>query len=384
MRIAFFTDTYYPSLNGVTTSVSNFAKELREKGHTVYIFAPKVKGRYKDEDPDLIRLPSLRIASKTEPEVYSPTLWPNKEFREMFTIDFDVIHAHGNGPYSVLGYSIAKIKRVPFVMTFHTMFTLYSHYILSGKLIKPKTIEVGLRISANRCKAIFVPSRKMADELVKYGVKKQIHIIPNFLEIERFKKAKPGYLHKLLNLPEDSRIILTVGRVGKEKNLDFILRVLKEISKTDMKTHLVIVGNGPEKDNLSGIANKLGISKRVHFTGIIEHQLMPLAYKDAAVFVFASYTETQGICVLEAAASGIPAVINDDGAFDNMVIDNQSGFLLPLDEKKFAEKITYLLENEEIREEMGKKAVKIATENFSADKIISDLLKIYSQVLKNK
>ena len=384
MRIAFFTDTYYPDLNGVTISVNNFAKELRQKGHTVYIFAPKNNGNHKDKDKFLVRLPSFKILSNVEPEIYSPTPWPNKQFRQMFSKDFDIIHAHGNGPYSLLGYSIAKIKRISFAMTFHNMHTHYAHYIFNGKIITPKMISLGLKTFAQRCDAVFVPSEKMKKELLSYGVKKQINVVPNFLEFERFENLKTGYLHKLLGLSEDTPILLTVGRIGKEKNLDFILRVFKIICKTDDKTHLVIVGKGPERDNLFDFAKKLGILKRVHFAGAIEYEFMPMVYKDAAVFVFASYTETQGVCVLEASAAGIPSVINDDSAFDNMVKNGKSGFTLPLNEDKFAEKLNVLLNNKQKREEMGKEAVKIASKNFDAKKITQKLTGVYAQIVAQK
>lgn len=384
MKIAFFTDTYYPDLNGVSISVDNYATELRKKGHKVYIFAPKIKGKYKDEDMDLIRLPSIRIISKVEPEIYSPLLWFNKQFRQMFSRNFDIIHAHGNGPYSLLGYSIAKIKKIPFVMTFHTIHTNYTHYIFNGKLIKPKMVEYAFKVFANRCKVVFVPSKKMALELIKYGVRKKIHITPNFLDIKKFKNLKKGFIHELLKLPEDTPIILTVGRIGKEKNIDFILRVFKKIHENNKKVHLVIVGQGPEKDNLLEYAKELGISHRVHFAGRIDYDFMPLVYKDADIFTFASYTETQGVCVLEAATAGIPSVVNDDPAFDGMIKNEESGFMLPLDENEFIRKLNFLLDNKQKRFKMGQKAVKIALDNFSGDKITEDLLEIYSEILGNK
>jgi glycosyltransferase involved in cell wall biosynthesis len=381
MKIAFFTDTYYPDLNGVTVSVNNFAKELRKKGNLVYIFAPKITGKYKDKDKNLIRLPSFKILSKVEPQIYTPTIWPNKQFRGMFTEDFDIIHAHGNGPYSLLGYSIAKIKRIPFVMTFHTIHTQYTHYIFNGKIITPRMVSMGLKTFAHRCNLVITPSNKMKKELISYGVKKQIHVIPNFLEQDRFIDNKKGYLHKLLGLSESVPIILTVGRIGKEKNIDFILKVFKEVCKTDGKSHLVIVGKGPESDNLLTLAKKLGIEKRVHFTGAIDYEFMPLVYKDATVFVFASYTETQGICVLEASASGIPLVINNDEAFEGMAEDRKNGYILPLNISKFSKKIIYLLQNKDTRAKMGKKATIIAAKNFEAGKITKDLLEVYSKLL---
>lgn len=382
MKIGFFTDTYFPDLNGVSISVSNFAKELRKNGHTVYIFAPKIKRKYKDTDKNLIRLPSIKILRDVEPQIYSPTIWLNKEFREMFTENFDILHAHGNGPFSLLGYFIAKIKRVPFVMTFHTIHTHYTHYIFKGKIITPKIAGVALKIAAQACDGVIAPSWKMKGELEKYGVKKQIHVVPNFLEIERFRNnSNTGFLHKLLGLSKDHHIILTVSRIGKEKNIDFILRVFSILYKKNKKLHLAIVGDGPEKNNLMELANTLGILDRVHFTGVIAYNSMPLVYKDSIVFVFASYTETQGICVLEAATAGVPCVVVKDEAFHNAVIDKENGFLLSLKEEEFAKKISYLIENKKIRQEMSKKAKEIVYKNFSPKNIIKDLKKVYSQTL---
>jgi len=380
VKIAYFTDTFYPDLNGVTISVDNFAKLLRKKGHTVYIFAPQIKGGDRKKDKNIIRLPSIKILSNTEPNIYMPLIWPNKEFRKMFSEDFDIIHAHGNGLYSLLGYFIAKIKRKPFVMTFHVMHTHYGHYIFKGKVINPKMISKILKIFGQRCRAMFVPSLKMKNELIGYGLKKEIYVTPNFLELERFTVNKKGYLHKYLDLQMDVPIILTVGRIGKEKNIDFILKVFKAISKKDKKSHLVIVGKGPEKDNLVLESKRLGIADRTHFTGVIDYDYMPFVYKDADVFTFASYTETQGICVLEAAASGLPCVVNDDLAFKDVVIDNENGYLLSLDEKIFADKILLLLKNQKLRDQMSRKSMKIASQNFNPELITGELVKIYHKL----
>jgi len=382
MKIAFFTDTYYPDLNGVTTSVENFAHALRKQGHTVYIFAPKIRGAYKDHDRSIFRLPSLKVLSSVEPEIYTPTLWPNKNFRRMFNKKFDIIHAHGNGPYSLLGLSVARLKGVPFVMTFHTIHTYYTHYIFNGHVITPKMVEIALKTFAQRCDGVFVPSEKMKKELQKYGVKKEITVIPNFLDFERFNHYKKNYLHKLLNLPLDIPLIVTVGRIGKEKNIDFILRVFKEVFAEDVKSHLVVVGKGPEKDNLQTLARKLKIDKRVHFTGAIAYENMPSVYHDAALFVFASYTETQGVCVLEAASAGIPSVVSDDGAFEKMVVDGENGFTLPLDEDKFAEKILLLLSDHSLRAQQAKQSRLVALRNFAGEEITEKLIKQYLSVKK--
>jgi glycosyltransferase involved in cell wall biosynthesis len=382
MKIAFFTDTYYPELNGVATSVENFAEALRKQGHTVYIFAPKIKGTYKDNDRSVFRLPSLKVLSHVEPEIYAPTLWPNKNFRRMFNKKFDIIHAHGNGPYSLLGLSVARLKGVPFVMTFHTIHTYYTHYIFNGHVITPKMVEIALKTFAQRCDGVFTPSEKMKKELQKYGVKKEITVVPNFLDFERFAHYKKNYLYKLLNLSLDIPLIVTVGRIGKEKNIDFILRVFKQVFAKDAKSHLVVVGKGPEKDNLQALARKLKIADRTHFVGAIDYANMPSVYHNAVLFVFASYTETQGVCVLEAASAGIPSVVSDDGAFQNMVVNGENGFTLPLDEDKFAEKILLLLADHKLRDQLAKKSRAVALRNFDGEKITEKLVEQYLSVKK--
>ena len=132
MKIAFFTDTYHPSLNGVTVSLDHFTKELEEKGHKVVIYAPKVKG-YKDKSKNVIRISSLKVLS-SEPEVRLPIPTSASVIKEIAKEDFDLIHAHGNGAFSFLGYQVARIKGVPYILTFHNLHTKYTHYFLKGKI----------------------------------------------------------------------------------------------------------------------------------------------------------------------------------------------------------------------------------------------------------
>jgi len=198
MKIGYFTDTYYPQLNGVTISVGQFAQMLRKQGHTVYIFAPKIKD-YNDNEGDIFRIRSVKIIS-SEPEVMMPLLLPEASMRKIFNLDLDIVHAHGNGPFSFLGYQVAKAKNIPFVMTFHNLHTKYTHYIFNGKVIKPRMVAAGLRVFGNICNSVIVPSEKMRREIQRFGVKKPIFVVPNFVDMSRFGYAEKGYLHTMLGL----------------------------------------------------------------------------------------------------------------------------------------------------------------------------------------
>ena len=162
-----------------TISVQNYAKELRDLGHTVYIFAPKFKD-YKDTDKDVYRLSAVKVL-QTEPEVHMPFLMPHRILKEINPRDFDVIHAHGNGFFSFLGYQMALIKGIPYVLTVHTQHTRYTHYIFNGKIITPRIAAAGLRVISNMCDEVITPSFKMKKELVHYGATKPVNVIPNFV-----------------------------------------------------------------------------------------------------------------------------------------------------------------------------------------------------------
>ncbi len=382
MKIAFFTDTYYPQLNGVTISVDNFATELRKRGHTVYIFAPKIKNK-KTAEQDLTHLTTIKLLSAESP-VYIPMPNSYKEYSKLFRLDFDLVHAHGNGIFSLLGYQVARMKGVPYILTFHTLLTKYTHYFLKGRVIKPRVMEAYMRVFANLCDGIITPSEKMRKELIRYGVKKPINVIPNFIEKDDFLKVQKNYLHKKLKLSNDTPLLLSVGRLGKEKNFEFILDVFEELSMTDKNSHLVIVGHGTDSRKLKNYANHLDIARRVHFTGKINKKYMPSVYADATLFVFASVSEVHPLVTLEACAAGLPLVVAKDDAFTHVVVDKKNGYLLPLQKKQFAQKIHLLLNDTQLRKSMGNYSLQIVEKNFPPEKLTDMLLDIYNKVMAVK
>lgn len=379
MKIGIITDTFYPQLNGVTISVDNLTKELRNRGIEVYVFAPSIKN-YKDKEKNIFRISSFKIISSV-PELMAPVPIPQQSLEQIFRINFDLIHGHGNGAFSFLGYQVAKMKGIPFILTFHTQLTKYTHYIFNGKVIGPKAVSLGMRLFAEICDGIITPSEKMKKELINYGVKKEIKVIPSFIEYSRFQKNKKGYLHKRFGIPKSHKILLTVGRLGKEKNIPFLIVMFKKLLEIENNARFVITGYGTEREKLETLASKLGLSKRIHFTGKIEADSMPSLYADADVFVFASTTETQGLCILEAAASGLPMVVVKDSAYDNIVVNGETGFAVPLDEDVFAQKVADLLKNNNLRQDLGKNARKIARANFRNDKLTDELLGYYKKIV---
>lgn len=381
MKIGFFTDTYYPQQNGVATSVGYFVSILKKHAHKVTVVAPKIKG-YKDQQSNVLRIPSSKLWPTIPDSARLPLPIPSSVWRRIFEIDYDIIHAHGNGLFSLIGYLIAKKKNIPYILTFHTHFNKYNHYILGGKIISPKMIDSTLKYFGNLCDGVIAPTDKMKQELIKIGVKKPISIIPNFIDISKFTVANNDFLHSKFHIPKDRQIIISVGRLGKEKNFGFLIHIFSKIAKEKRRVQLVIVGEGSEKKNLIKLIKKLGVADQVTLTGGIDIEQMPHVYKDANIFVFVSTTESQGMVTLEAAASGLPLVLVEDPSYKDIIKNNLNGFALPLKQENFIAKIKLLLDNPNMQKEFGRSSIKIVREITDEKSLIEKLIRLYESYLK--
>lgn len=387
MRIGFFADTYYPQLNGVATSVGYFASILKKAGHQVIVVAPKIKG-YQDQQKDVLRIPSSKLWPTIPDSVRLPLPIPSLVWWKIFQKDYDIIHAHGNGLFSLIGLMVARKKKIPFVLTFHTHFNKYTHYILKGKIISPKTVDSGMKRFANMCDGVIAPSEKMKQELISIGVHKPIKIIPNFIDTDKFKLTTKGFLHSKFNIPKDHHILLSVGRLGKEKNFEFIINTFARLAKQakiaqkNKKVQLVIVGEGNEKQNLLNLVKKLRLQEKVTFTGSIDINLMPDVYSDADIFVFASTTESQGMVAWEAASVGLPLILVKDPSYEDIIEDGVNGFVVPLEKEAFVDKISLLLNNSDMRKGLGDNSIKIVKSKSQEKDLIFKLINLYNSCLK--
>ena len=383
MKIAFFTDAYFPQVNGVATSVYETTKELRRRGHEVCIIATKYPN-YKDaKNESVIRLSSISVYKKLNIRI--ATHMPDKTLFNLYRKRFDIIHAHGGGTISLLGFEIATLRKIPIVFTYHTLWGKYKHYRLRGGIFA----EGISNILTRRCDVIIAPTKKMKDELIASGVKKQISIIPNCVNTDKFNIKSTDYLHKLLKISPSIPILISVGRLGKEKNFTFLVEVFKIIVDREQKDqtenkkpHFVIIGSGPEKKYLDSLIKSLNLEYRVHLIGGIEQRKMPYVYKSAKVFVFASLTEVHPLSILEAGASGLPFIITADKAFENVVVNGKNGFALPLDKDQFAQKILDLLDSPKLMSRFAANSKILINTYFRADKVTNELISVYKQIIK--
>ncbi|MCX7845732.1 MAG: glycosyltransferase family 4 protein [Dictyoglomaceae bacterium] len=396
MNIAFFSDTYEPQKNGVVTAIKMQKKFLENYKNKVYLFIPYIPNSPSEEN--IFKLNSIVFPFQREHRVANPySIKYDLLFRRL---KVDIVHTHTPFSLGIFGWSQAKKRNIPLIHTFHTIFEEYAYYIwdhfpqiIKRKFIREKEArEVAIWISKSYCELcdlIIAPSTKVKKLLENYGVKKPIVILPNGLDLKDFKPLDKKVARKKRNLPLQGTILLFVGRLGKEKNITFLLKVMRWLkSNSNHPYYFLIVGDNPDKrikEELIKEAEKYKIDDRVIFTGYLEYPQVIESYYSADIFIFSSLTETQGMVVGEALFSGLPVIALEDLAIGDFVKNGENGFLIPNNNhsiEEFGKKIILLTENKELYFTMSQNAKKSA-ENLSSHKLNKKLLETYERLISD-
>ncbi|MBU3111581.1 glycosyltransferase family 4 protein [Clostridium lacusfryxellense] len=335
MNIGIFTDTYYPQVSGVVTSTMILRNELIKLGHNVTIITvtyPDV-----EEQEGIIRLPSIPfflLPSQRVGMIYS-----HKIMSKIKKLDLDLIHTQTEFSVGIFGRIVAKRLDIPVVHTYHTMYEDYIHYVSHGIMLKPAS-QFAKKVSklyCRDCSAIIVPTIKVKDALRQYGLTRHIDVIPTGVDIEPFKRSNFNEEvikneKKSFGINETDPVVLFIGRIAKEKSIDVIVNSMKELIKRLPNCKLLLVGDGPERENLELLAKELGIEKSVIFAGERPWAEIGKYYQMGDVFVGASLTETQGLTFAEAMAAQILVVAKYDKNLDGIISDKVNGRIFYKDE----------------------------------------------------
>ncbi len=377
MRIAMFTDAYYPRINGVTVSVHSYAAELTKLGHTVCIVCldyseeQQKKSFFSQKDSDqkspfkIVRIPSWSFSAiSKEDRVARFDKWRRVK-KAMKAFKPDVIHINSEWVIGYFGAMFAHHYKVPFVFTFHTMWEDYLvNYVnflpdFSLRKIGRSVVKFYLK----RADLIIAPTEKISSVVHEYGIQKQVEILPTGIpdNLEKFSLIRQTALGLQLSKKcpqiKGKKILLFVGRIVKEKNLSFLFDVLESVQKKFPKTALLFVGGGPYLEDLQELAAERKLSKSVAFAGYVPSPDLVYFYKMAQVFVFPSKTETQGLVTVEAMLSGLPVVaIGEMGTVDVMQGDH-GGFMVKDDVAEFSDKVVALLKNQQLRKKKAQEAL---------------------------
>jgi glycosyltransferase involved in cell wall biosynthesis len=378
LRIGVFTDSYLPYTSGVVRSIETFSEGLTNQGHEVFIFAPNYENCSKENM--VFRFSSIKSPTNRDFSVALPFSF---EFKPTIKkLNLDLIHVHSPFLLGRLGAKYARKLGIPLVFTFHTLYEQYVHYIPFARWLTKELAQHISRSFSNRCDMVIVPTGVIGEYLREIGVSAQLSVIPTGIKTKNFAEGDPNWLIEKFNLPGDEKVLMFVGRLGQEKNIDFLLESFWKINREIPKTRLVLVGSGPEEEELRGKAAEYGISDKVTFTGLIPPAEVIHCYAGSDMFVFPSVTETQGIVITEAKAAGLPIVAINAFGVSEMVENGEDGYLTELKQDQFNEKILILLQNQELYQEMSNRA-KINAEKVSTEKCTEKLINCYEQVLSN-
>lgn len=375
MKIAMFTDAYFPRINGVSVSVKSFATELSRIGHEVCVVCleyPQEQQRssfFNEKESDatapfkILRIPSTSVVFSKEDRIVRLNTWHYLK-KSLDKFKPDVVHLNSEWTIGYLGSIYARHRKLPCVFTFHTMWEDYlSNYVNFLPDISLRKIGAGIvKYYLKRADEIIAPTQRIASVVSRYGIDKMPDILPTGIPEEKLKysikrgMAVRSRLYSKCPGIKGKKILLFVGRVVKEKNCAFLLDVLREIQKKNKKTAVLFVGNGPYLEELKELAENQNLTDSVFFTGYIPGEDLIYFYRMASVFTFPSKTETQGLVTVEAMLSGLPVVaIGELGTVDVMQGDN-GGFMVKDDVNEFAQKVQFLLEDQNLRKEKSLEA----------------------------
>lgn len=390
MRIGLFTDTYPPFINGVSTSVHMLKTSLEKQGHQVFVVTvnpENMKYVYEDNNK-VIRVPGIPVG------IYDYRLtgiYPIRAINIVKKWKLDIIHSHTEFGIGTFARIVAKQLNIPLVHTYHTMWEDYMHYVTKGYFDKPskKVAEYFTLFYCDKTASeLIVPTKKTYNLFKeKYHVDRNIHIVPTGIEIDRFfdeniDKKKLFELKKDLCISDDSFNLLFVGRLAKEKNVEYLLDVMKDLSKKYKDINLIIVGDGPDFDKYKEIVEKYGIQDQVIMTGKVAWDKIPLYYHLSDLFVTASVTETQGLTVIEAMASSVPPVCINDDSFTSTIVDGLNGRIFK--NKKEFKNIIIELKNDNLKLHRMKRQARINSEIYSSSHFAESILNVYKYALNNR
>lgn len=385
MRIGLFSDTYPPFINGVSTSVLMLKQGLEKLGHEVYVVTINSESFCYKEEENILKVPGIPCGIF---DYRISGVYPLKALKIIKKWNLDVIHTHTEFSIGTFARLISKQYNIPLVHTYHTMYEEYIYYITKGYFSKAskKLVEyLTLFLCDKLVEELIVPTKKTYDLFKeKYKVKRNVNIIPTGIDVSRFYKEnideeKVNELRHDLKLSRFNFNILYVGRIAKEKSIDFLINNFKDIVKKIPRAKLIIVGDGPDMKELIDLVVKNKLNRNCLFTGKVPWNEVPLYYMLSSVFVTASKSETQGLTVIEAMAASKPVVAINDESF-SLVIESYKDGILFNDDKEYKDAIYMLYKDRKLRDKISLEARKTAN-NYSDLSYAKNVLEVYKKVI---
>jgi glycosyltransferase involved in cell wall biosynthesis len=374
MRIGMMADTYKPYVSGVTNYIDLNKHYLEKAGHEVYVFTFSEPDYY-DKEERIVRSPGLPLADTG----FFLSLIYSREAKHLLQ-SMDVVHVHHPFLSGRLALHYCHHERIPIIFTNHTRYDMMAQAYIP---MLPEEISEGFlqAYMPSFCEAVDLvvsPSPGMEKVLRKLDVGSHIEIVPNGVELKRFIQTKP-LSRADYGFSEDAVLLIYTGRLAPEKNLTFLLMSFAGVTQAVDNARLLLVGDGPIKEELHTLAKDLQITEAVHFTGMIPYEKMPgyLAMCDA--FVTASVSETFGLVIVEAMGTGLPVIGIQSPGVGDIIEDEKTGFLSTNNLPAYTAKLTRLCLQTQLRQKMGRAARK-ASQKYDIELTTRIMLEHYEKL----
>lgn len=370
-------DTYKPYVSGVTNVIDLSKRYLESQGHQVYVFTFGDVD-YQDDEPNIIRSPGLPLVDTG----YFLNVRYNRQARNLLRT-MDLVHVHHPFLSGRLAIWYCKPRGIPIVFTNHTRYDLYAqaYFPVLPEGIGDAFLKAFIPGFCDSMDMVVAPSNGLKKVLERAGVTDRIEVVPNGVDLSPFRKSIEPIDRSELCIGENQVILVFAGRIAPEKNLPFLLRAFNGAAQAYEDLCLLIIGDGPERENLEDRVSHMGITDRVHFTGMVDYQKIPSYLAAADVFVTASITEVHPLSVIEAMGAGLPVLGIESPGVGDTVTDGEDGFIVPEEDlAAFTAKMVRLATDTELRNSMSQKA-RQASEQYDYRRTTQQMVELYQKVI---
>jgi glycosyltransferase involved in cell wall biosynthesis len=374
------TNTFTPHVGGVARSVESFSAAYRRQGHRVLVVAPEFQNSPRTE-AEVVRIPAIQNFNGSDFSVVLPVSGLLGDVLDAFGPQ--LMHAHHPYLLGATALRIARYRECPLVYTHHTLIEQYTHYVpADSPAIQRFAIALGTRY-ANMADQVFAPSQSVADLLVKRGVRTPIEVVPTGVDTAHYARGDGPAFRRALGIPENAFLIGYLGRLAPEKNLEFLAESVANCLQSTGGARFLLAGEGPSSAPIESIFRRCGVMDRMHRVGILDVQEQVDAYHAMDVFAFSSRSETQGMVLTEAMASGVPVVALDASGVREVVRDGCNGRLLfdPTPEA-FASALQSIALMPAGRRAELQRGARTTAEEFSMDRQAGRALAVYQSLLE--
>jgi glycosyltransferase involved in cell wall biosynthesis len=378
LRVALFTDSALPILNGVSVSIDALVTELRNRGHSVHVYTNRVRS-YRDTDPNTFRFRALETPWSRGYPIAIPPFW--RKLRVFRKHEYDLVHTHSPWTVGFVGLRWAESHDLPVVSTYHTLYDRYHHYIPGPRRYIRFKIAKHTNWYYNHVDHVITPTDAAMKWLRRHSVQTPVTVIPTGSPGRAFFDRSE--VRQSLGIPPDQKVMLYVGRLAKEKNLETLFESVQIAFRADPLLRLWLVGDGPYRQECMRQVRQMGIGDRVRFVGFVPRSEVDKFYAASDVFVFASVTETQGLVIQEAMTYGLPAIAVVGGGASEGIVDGVNGFAVQNDPEQFAQTLLHVMGNELLYTHLSEGASR-SVRSRGTSEMCESVLGVYRTVIEQR